>query len=144
MSAIATWDEFEIDSKSRPLNESIATEPAREVNPAWESCINALVDAWYLVDDGIVVPPNRAAISAACQWLIYLRSLYPSSPPSLIVREPNGGIIIQQRNRSIDGHEHLFELTLYNDGKAEVTQYIDGRIVTMRFVPTIPSTVKAN
>jgi len=138
---IASWDEArrlpEIPFVS---SDGIATESQPEEDPAWEACIDALLELWddpsRLANNG--EPPNRRAIEAAIAWIAFLRGRFPAAPPTCIAPEPGGGIILERRVRSASGHDWLCELTLSNDGTAERTDYLDGRILQMNMLPGHP------
>ena len=79
--------------------------------------------------------PNQASIKAAITWLDRLRDRFPDAPPTMILPEPAGGLIIECRIRLDAGTECIFELTLYNDRRAEWTVYVDGKVMEMTPVP---------
>jgi hypothetical protein len=89
-------------------------------------------------DDGLVVPPNSAAIRASLEWAVFLKSTFPVAPPTLVTIEPNGGIIISRRERAEDGSDVMTEFTFYNNSTAENTYYRNGRILHMDAMPIHP------
>lgn len=116
----------------------IATESQPVENPAWERCIDALLDVWSHPDRGIDPVPSRSAIEAAIAWLVFLRKRFPSVPPTRITPEPGGGIIVERRQTYADGRDAACELTFYNDGRAERTDYVNGRVRYMGSIPASP------
>lgn len=119
--------------------ESIATEVQQLVNPEWNVCIDALIKIWKDPSSLSDPKPNRTSIEAALKWTIFLKKRFPSAPPTCIIAEPNGGIIVERRITSANGQEFLWELTFYNDGSAERTDYLDGRVLRMISIPRDPS-----
>lgn len=137
-SCIASQSEF---PRTLPDESSIATEPRSTSDQAWAQCVDALRKAWKdpsVIEDGRVTPPTRNVIEAAIQWLRELREHAPLAPPTLIVPEPGGGIIIERRERTTTGDDVAVELTLYNHGEAEQTIYRNGRLVEMFPIPFRP------
>lgn len=133
MNSVATWPELEDDVlPERLLGSQIATEPRVAPDPAWEKCIDALLGVREQPpDDGLIVPPNRAAIDAALRWITYWRVVSPHEPPSLITAEPGGGILIEWSDSKVPAQGRTRELTCYNSGLAEFTAYDRGRVVAM-------------
>lgn len=140
MPSIASWEETTVDQTPEPdRHESIATESQQSIDPGWSRCIDALLKTLSApVNDGLIVPPDHEAITAALRWIVYLRSQFPSAPLTLITPEPNGGIIVARRDRAPDGSDLVNELTFYNDLTAESTLFLNGRILEMRAMPTRP------
>ena len=139
---IATWEEDIRLSGNRFLeNGGITTEAEPGENPIWGKIDNALLDMGVNAQTDASQDddrPNRLAISAALNWISFLRKQFPLAPPTCVIAEPSGGIIIERRERSRDGHDSLYELTFYNNGSAESTVYVDGRIVCMNPIPANP------
>jgi hypothetical protein len=140
---IASWeDDYLTSAQQFVSNDSIATEEQQPESPAWDDCIDALLKAWEeapsLDDDGDS-RPNRTAIEAAIAWVAFLRKQSPTAPPTYIAPEPDGGIIVERRFQSPPGHDCLWELTFYNDGRAERTDYFNGRIRQMNSIPRQPN-----
>jgi len=127
------WAETEDNATcGRAETDSIATELEQAESPLWEECMNALLDILHrfkseATDNEL---PNPTAIHAALSWITFLRKEFPCQPPTYVVAEPGGGIIVERRAR-ITGKDSLCELTFYNDGRAERTDYINGRVVEM-------------
>ena len=122
------------DPYDLPGHDSIATEEQQSEIPAWEECINALLKSYakaLALDDACDPHPNRTAIGAAIAWIAFLRKESPKSPPTYITQEPDGGIIVERRFQSSSGNDCLWQLTFYNDGRAERTDYVNGRIRQM-------------
>jgi hypothetical protein len=116
----------------------IATEAHAVENSGWEESINALLDLKAQGQPGFeenAAGPNDQAIETALCWLIFLRKRFPSAPPTCVIPEPAGGIIVERRASLPGGQDQLCELTFYNDGNAEQTDYLDGRIVRMVPIP---------
>lgn len=140
---IASWNESYRFSESPFLRQDgIATETQQDVSPEWGDCIDALLGIWSNPSSIDTTQPNRSTIEAAFAWLAFLRKQFPSAPPTCIIPEPAGGLIIERRVNVANGHEFLCELTFYNDERAERTDYFDGRIVHMGPIPRNPNTLK--
>jgi hypothetical protein len=118
----------------------IATETAPRESPEWDTCIDELrkirSDASVLGD----TPPNATAIDAGLRWIAYLRTHCPTAPPTCIIAEPGGGLIIDRRVVLSDGRESICELTFYNDGRAELTAYLNGRVESLMDISLNPET----
>lgn len=120
--------------------ESISTEDKVEEHPEWKKCIDAMLAKLSIVncnlnssDDG----PNTLSITNALKWLQVLRSKYPQIPPTCIVPEPGGGIIIQRISVTFR-REWIAEFTLYNNGTAEYCRYESGKVVELKDIPAVP------
>jgi hypothetical protein len=139
---IASWEEdYFLSELQFAQQDSIATEAQQEESPVWEECIDALLKIWAdpsTLGDGCDPQPNRRVIEAAIAWIAVFRKRFPGDPPTRITPEPDGGIIVERRVQLSGGHDCLCELTFYNDGTAERTDYFDGRILRMNSVPTRP------
>ena len=137
--SIASWDEASVRRFPRvDANQGIATENQREVDPAWDRCLNALIGVWgFQEDDGLTTPPTQNAVESACRWLVYLKRL-GYAPPALINYEPTGGIILAFHDRASDGSDRIIEFTFYNNRLAERTLYRNGRILYIDNMPTDP------
>lgn len=136
---IASWDEdclFPDVQFARQDN--IATESQQQESLAWEVCVDALLKIWTDSSSLGDPKPNRSAIEAAIAWVAFLRKRFPSAPPTCITPEPNGGIIVERREVWPNGQVWLSELTFYNDGNAERTDYVDGRVMQMSMLPLRP------
>jgi hypothetical protein len=142
MNSIVTWEEA-IDLPGR--YQTIATEPQQDAEAGWNRCIDALSsELANPVSDGLIACPSPSAIFLAIEWIHYLRSENPLLPPTLIVREPSGGIIIERRWES-GTSEIISEITIYNDLTAEHTIYEMGRISQMEPINSRPwATHKGN
>ncbi len=140
-STIASWEE-DCDSSESRFNghDSIATEAQPLASPVWQDCIDSLLKLWVgaaMPPPAWESPPNRRAIEAAIAWIAFLCKQYPNSPPTCITPEPAGGIIVERRVPTPNG-DSLCELTFYNDGIAERTDYFNGRILQMNSIPPSP------
>ena len=138
-SRIASWDE--VDDAFVDGEESIATESQQDQSRVWNECIDALLRIWCddeQPDDGTSVRPSRAAIEAALTWLSLLQRQFPTLPPTMIMAEPAGGIIIERRVQLANGDDMLSEFTFYNDMRAEGTFYRNGKIFSMAPIPLSP------
>lgn len=133
---IASWEEsFLLPDVQFVSHDTISTESQQRVSPEWEACTDALLRIWEdtsLLDSP---PPNRSAIAAAIAWVAFLKRRFPSAPPTCIVPEPEGGIIVERRSTTPNGQEYLCELTFYNDERSERTDYVDGRVVQIASIP---------
>jgi hypothetical protein len=140
---IASWNESHRFTEPPFLSQDgIATETQPDVSPEWGNCIDALLG---IVSDptSIDTPrPNRSTIEAAFAWLAFLKKQFPSAPPTCIIPEPAGGLIIERRVNLANGHEVLCELTFYNDERAERTDYYDGRIIQIGPLPRNPNVLR--
>ncbi|MFM7160330.1 MAG: hypothetical protein ACKOGA_01860 [Planctomycetaceae bacterium] len=130
----------QLDETPTPFlpQEGIATETTHGESPEWPKCIDELLkirsDPSALGD----TPPNRQAIDAALTWIAYLRKQFPTAPPTCIIPEPGGGLIIDRRDTLADGRESICELTFSNDGRAEMTVYLDGRVESLADIDPNP------
>lgn len=121
---------------------TIATTTAHPPAPQWEHCLDAMIDEHRRAarmtsrDEDA---PSLEAIDAAMQWLVWLKQDFPHAPPTSVTPEPGGGLIIERRARQSDGHEVISELTLYNDGRAEMTYFVNGKVLEIIDVPFAPS-----
>lgn len=134
---IASWGEG-IGDVWAP-QEDIATESREAPRPAWQECIDSMLEVLSdgsAYSQGDIEPPDRDAIKAALHWLAYLQRKSPASAPSLITAEPSGGILIEWRGDSV-----VWELSLRNNGTAESTLYRDGRIILLVDAPFFPPQV---
>ena len=141
---IASWEESltpsALDEPS--TDEGIATESAPSPDPKWGHCIDALLDTLRALaseDEQEEDAPTHATVKAGLQWLQVLKSRFPGAPPTLVIPEPGGGLIIERRGHADAGEEVSVDITLYNDGRAENTVYRDGHVVHMAPVPFWPS-----
>ena len=136
---IASWEEECLLPEAHLAGQdSIATESQQKESPVWEICIDALLKIW---EDSSAIcdpQPNRQAIEAATRWVDVLRRRFPGAPPTCIIPEPEGGIIVERRQRLPNGQEVLCELTFYNDARAERTDYLDGHVLHMSSIPWRP------
>lgn len=124
-----------------PIDSGLAVETPRTPDPAWETCLDALLSARSFVAEGQGdwdCPPNLAAIDAALAWAIALRKNHPGTPPTLISPEAAGGIVLDCETIDRDGAEILVQLTFRNNGFAEWTTYRDRKVVEMFEVPFRP------
>lgn len=141
---IASWEDVCLLSEAQFLGQdSIATEVQQKESPEWKDCVDALLRIWSDSSSLDAPKPNRSAIEAAIAWVAFLKKRYPSVPPSCIIPEPDGGIVVEWRVKSADGHESLWELTFYNDERAERTDYYDGRVMQMTAIPRQPHGLNA-
>ena len=128
---IATWDQIYCSESQFEKQYSIATESMPAENPEWEKCTSSLEEIWRdpsLLEDP---RPNLQTIQKVICWLYYLRKIFPYNPPSCIIPEPTGGIIVDFRTKPAGGKEIIYEFTFCNDRKPEYTEYLDGRIQMM-------------
>lgn len=133
---IASWEEECLLPDTQFVGQDkIATEAQPLESPEWEICLDALLQIWSDSSPIGDPKPSRSAIAAAIAWVAFLRKRFPSAPPTCIVPEPDGGIIVERRATLPNGHECMCELTFYNDESAERTDYVDGRVVQMSSIP---------
>lgn len=135
---IASWeDPFQSLDEQGTGIARIATEEQPCVNSEWEKCIDALLKllSTHPTDE---LAPNECAIKTALSWVAFLQKQHPGDPPTCIVREPNGGVIVERRVRFPNGPDSICELTFYNNGIAERTDYVDGKILRMGPIPSRP------
>ena len=113
-------------------------------HPEWVKCIDAMLAKLSFVlrhFDSLDDSPNAVSITNALKWLQFLRVKFPYIPPTCIVPEPGGGIIIQRRAVTF-GRESIFEFTLYNNGTGEYCRYEEGKVVDLKDIPSIPDPEK--
>lgn len=113
--------------------DSIATETVIPVNPAWDICIDSLLKTRNNLSENTLKTeetPNFVAIDNALIWIAKLKKQFPDSPPTFVTSEPSGGIIVERRG-TVRGKNVLCELTFYNNGCSERTDYLDGRVVSL-------------
>ncbi len=120
--------------------DGIATETQPRESPEWNICIDELLKVRTNASALGEVPPNPTAIDAGLRWLIYLQKQCPAAPPTCIIAEPGGGLIIDRRVVLEDGQESICELTFYNNGRAEFTVYLNGRVEDLEDIPLDPET----
>jgi hypothetical protein len=137
---IASWEESFLSQEQQFAGQgSIATESEPSESPAWEVCIDALLQLLtQSPTPGLEPPPNGDAIKAALSWVAFLKRRFPGDPPTCIIREPSGGVIVERRAQLLNGSDCLCELTFYNDGSAERTDYFNGKIRQMVSIPPRP------
>lgn len=138
---IASWEERPNLADALFQQDVIATEVGLQESPEWRACIDALLRTWTEASQGLqsdVVFPSRSAIQSALTWIAFLRMRFPFAPPTCIVPEPDGGLIVERRVTRPDGREYVWELTFYNDGPAEATTYVDGRVIELGQIPRQP------
>lgn len=133
--SIASWPTTpaDIDIAGDHGENSIATTTASQRPPQWDNCLNALLgvrrDA-ARQQNRDTDAPSLEVLEAAMQWLVWLREFYPQLPPTSVIPEPAGGLIIERRAPEI-----IYELTLYNDLRAEMTYYENNKVIDMIEVP---------
>ncbi len=141
--SIATWNEANYDDSWSYDNHGIATETQPPEDPLWQQCLDAMLRLWESHHHGVGesrddARPNRSVIESALKWLVVWKRDLPDQPPTLIIREPGGGLIIERRELAGTDNEFVFELTLYNTHEAEITYYSRGRVVDMHDIPFFP------
>lgn len=136
---ITSWEE-ECLLPETPYSsqDSIATESQQKESPEWEACVDALLRIWSDSSALDEPRPSWSTLEAAIAWIAFLKKRFPDAPPTCIVPEPDGGVIVERRMRLENGHECVCELTFYNDGRVERTDYYDGRILQMTPIPRQP------
>jgi hypothetical protein len=123
---LSRWDE--VNHRNSEVGESRQGESAQ-----WPECIDSL-SAMLASRNGTDVDstaPSREAITTAMRYLQALRRQYPQGPPTLIVPEPAGGIIVERRITSAEGDDVIVELMFSNDSAIESTLYRNGKVVHM-------------
>jgi hypothetical protein len=138
--SIAGWRNADGDVGRGLLpQDGIATETGVRESPEWARCIDELLrirsDTSMLGDTA----PSQVAIDAGLVWIAELRGRFPMEPPTCIIAEPGGGLIIDRRVVLPDGRESICELTFYNDGRAELTSYVAGRVEALFEIPRNPA-----
>lgn len=134
-------DQFIVPALGSDDRESIATENAEQEHPEWNNCIDSLLKIWPYQAESTDLSPDRTAVEAAIRCLAYWRKRIPSLPPTLIVPEPDGGVIVEWRTTTAAGESRIYEFTFYNDGTSEFTEYRNGRIEQM-FPIRVPPVVQ--
>ena len=141
---IASWEEKSLFPDIQFVSQdTISTEFQPKESAEWEVCIDSLLEIWWDSPSPDSPRPNPSAIAAAIAWIAYFREQFPGDPPTCIIPEPDGGIIVERRVKLRDGHEYLSELTFYNDGRAERTDYSNGRVLQMTSIPRYPQAMDA-
>jgi len=136
---IASWEEECLLPEAQFFGQdAIATESQQKESPKWEVCVDALLRIWADSSSLDAPQPNRPAIEAAIAWVAFLKKRFPNDPPTCIIPEPDGGVIVERRVKLANGHECVCELTFYNDERAERTDYYDGRVLEMASIPRQP------
>lgn len=137
---IASWEEACLSQEQQFTGQgSIATESELPESPAWKVCIDALLQLlMQSPTQGHDPLPTGDVIKAALSWLAFLKTRFPADPPTCIIREPSGGLIVERRVQLPNGNDCLCELTFYNDGNAERTDYFNGKIRQMVSIPPRP------
>jgi hypothetical protein len=148
----SAWTGNELDTFGEDI-ESIATECGSATSDAqsWTESIDALLgvllDMWGQYgrgNDGSIVDdeftPTCDTIQAAIAWLAFLRRhVVPSLPPTCIIPEPGGGLIVEHRDQQ---RRCVWELSLYNEGTAEFTVYQNGKVKDIIEVRMFPPSVR--
>lgn len=111
--------------------DGISTESQQRESPEWDVCVDALLKIWSDQSTLEEPRPTRCAIESALIWVAMLRRQFPTAPPTCIIPEPNGGIIVERRGRGPNGIESVCELTFYNNEHAERTDYLNGRLLSI-------------
>jgi len=122
---------------------TIASESGQEISPAWDASIEALWkcrDNCGQLNESDYPRPSKSAIQAAIAWLVFLKRQNTQLIPSFVAPSPEGGIIVDRCYTSPGGHDHVSEMIFLNDGSAEKTEYIDGKIKSMQPIPMLPPT----
>ena len=137
---IASWEEDRLFSEPQFSDQgSIATELHPQANSAWDDCVDALlkllsVGPWHL-EEQFGEAPSRAAIKKSLSWLSRLKGQSPLAPPTCIVVDPEGGIIVERRDRDAAGRDRLRSITFKNDDSIEVVLFLDGRVAEIMTIP---------
>lgn len=111
-------------------------EPERTENPVWAACIRSLelAKATSASVPHSADAPSLWVFITALTWLAAIRDIRPNDPPTSVVREPTGGLIVEWRASDANGDELIEELTFYNDGTIEVTLYRNCKVVEMQTI----------
>lgn len=113
----------------------ISTETQQTPSQKWSECLNVLLAAWKSSNIHDDESPNRKSLEHAMTWIHLLSKKYPSSPPTCIIPEPSGGIIVEQVTEK-NGNQYIVELTFYNSGSAEITYYVNGKVKKLEPIQT--------
>lgn len=92
----------------------------------WEQCIDALLGTLSSEFDADEAPPSRSTILSTLIFLQKSRRVAPFEPPTCIITDPRGGLIVERLTEPAVGHSQLFQYTFLNDGTADLTIYNDG------------------
>lgn len=123
------WEEGHSLTGKSP--EGISTEFESPYDPAWDECLDTLLDLLNNSDRLKENDPCRDAILLTGEMLVRFRKAQPHFPPTLLTREPCGGLIVDWEFRDAGGNEYLQVLTVYNDGRAEFTFFENGKVIEM-------------
>lgn len=127
----AGWEQANMPADAP--QEGVSTEFNLQRHPAWDQSLHALMDeleAASLSADND--NPSRNAIISAGNILAGLREKTPFFPPTLIIKEPCGGIIIEWQITNPVGDKYLQELTVYNDCRVEIIVFKNGKVIDMQ------------
>jgi hypothetical protein len=143
---IASWTEDFGTNQHYLTVDDIATESRQSESPVWEVCIDSLLKLWADPSQGgdCTEPPSRESIAAAIEWITILRKRFPQAPPTFIAPEPAGGVIVERRVQSNNSHDCICELTFYNSGRAERTDYRDGKVLEICEISYLPLRVQGS
>lgn len=131
-----------IASSFEPNGDS-STSPTTEISSVCDPYVSCWENEWDQVEKALLdgarkaVPqcedgaPNRTAYFNALRWLSKLRNRHPSAPPTTVIPEPAGGIILERRWTDMHGNRFVFEITSYNDGKSEYVLMRNEKILEM-------------
>ena len=114
--------------------DSIATESHPTENPAWKTCIDCLLEAFLrsaTVEADDDCSPSRIAVESALSFVARLKDQAPDLPPTCIIPDPNGGLIVERRTKRANGDDFICELAFSNDGTCEATSFLNGKVVQM-------------
>lgn len=93
-----------------------------------KALLNGAREAAPAGDEGV---PNHTAYRNALEWLSKLRKCDPSAPPTTVMPEPAGGILLERRWTDMYGNRFVVEITCYNDGKSEYVVMRNEKILEM-------------
>ena len=89
----------------------------------------AAIDAVKNLDTSADAAPNVLAVAIAVRFLDLIRAANNCLPPTLISREPAGGIVIEMKSRHFSGR--VFEFTVTNQGTIERAEWVNGVVQTI-------------
>lgn len=105
---------------------SLTTSPDL-LSPKWNEIYDGLILLWKNTPNRAQSDheePTRAAIQSALQIVLELKSRYPMLPPTGMMPDGSGGIILERRDGNI-----LRSFTFYSDGLSVLDIFNDGRML---------------
>lgn len=90
----------------------------------WDRCLDALTKLhgceWC----------STSVIECAIRWIEILRKRYPDKPPTLIIDNCDGGLILERTYCDL-----IESIEILSDKTVEYTRFVDGEVVLMFSLP---------